>query len=145
MIKERRQSWPYQACHQHLKNVIMCLIEQSTLSQVLHNPGSICIFVTSRLCVTSFLSVQNWYIIEFVMNDMQICRIQDYELYSLIFMLGLQMSWSPVQGFLPTVYRIKKLKKQPGPNKGLWSHSFMNKILILPYVPFFPSQVGPLW
>jgi hypothetical protein len=27
--------------------------------------------------------------------------------------------WSPVQGVLPTVYRIKKLKKRPRPNKGL--------------------------
>jgi hypothetical protein len=31
--------------------------------------------------------------------------------------------WSPVQGVLPTVYRIKKLKKRPSPNKGLQSHN----------------------
>jgi hypothetical protein len=32
---------------------------------------------------------------------------------------GLATGWSPVQGVLPTVYRIKKLKKLPRPNKGL--------------------------
>jgi hypothetical protein len=32
---------------------------------------------------------------------------------------GLAMGWSPVQGFLPNVYRIKIQKKKPGPNKGL--------------------------
>jgi hypothetical protein len=32
---------------------------------------------------------------------------------------GLETGWSPVQGVLPTVYRIKKLKKRPRPNKGL--------------------------
>jgi hypothetical protein len=32
---------------------------------------------------------------------------------------GLATGWSPVQGTLPTVYRIKKLKKRPRPNKGL--------------------------
>jgi hypothetical protein len=31
----------------------------------------------------------------------------------------LATSWSPVQGVLPTVYRIKKLKKRRGPNNGL--------------------------
>jgi hypothetical protein len=32
---------------------------------------------------------------------------------------GLATGWSPVQGVLPTVYSIKKLKKRPGFNKGL--------------------------
>jgi hypothetical protein len=32
---------------------------------------------------------------------------------------GLATGWSPVQGVLPTVYRITKLKKQPAPNRGL--------------------------
>jgi hypothetical protein len=32
---------------------------------------------------------------------------------------GLATDWSPVQGVLPTVYRISKLKKRPKPNKGL--------------------------
>jgi hypothetical protein len=31
--------------------------------------------------------------------------------------IGLVTGWSPVQGVLPTVYRIKKLKKQPRPGK----------------------------
>jgi hypothetical protein len=31
----------------------------------------------------------------------------------------LATGWSPVQGVLPTVYRIKKLEKRPRPNKGL--------------------------
>jgi hypothetical protein len=30
---------------------------------------------------------------------------------------------SPVQGVLPTMYRIKKLKKRPRPNKGLYIHN----------------------
>jgi hypothetical protein len=34
---------------------------------------------------------------------------------------GLATGWSPVQGVLPTVYRIKKLKKRPR-SKGLYSH-----------------------
>jgi hypothetical protein len=32
---------------------------------------------------------------------------------------GLATGWSPVQGVLPTVYGIKKLKKRPSPTKGL--------------------------
>jgi hypothetical protein len=32
---------------------------------------------------------------------------------------GLAKGWSPVQGVLPTVYRIRKVKKQPRSNKGL--------------------------
>jgi hypothetical protein len=32
---------------------------------------------------------------------------------------GVATGWYPVQGFLPAVYRIKKLKKRPGSNKGL--------------------------
>jgi hypothetical protein len=32
---------------------------------------------------------------------------------------GLATGWFPVQGVLPTVYKIKKLKKRPRPNKGL--------------------------
>jgi hypothetical protein len=33
---------------------------------------------------------------------------------------GLATGWSPVQGVLPTVYRIKKLKKRPR-SEGLWN------------------------
>jgi hypothetical protein len=32
---------------------------------------------------------------------------------------SLTTAWSPVQGVLPSVYRIMKLKKRPRPNKGL--------------------------
>jgi hypothetical protein len=32
---------------------------------------------------------------------------------------GLATGWFPVQGVLPTVYRIEKQKKRPRPNKGL--------------------------
>jgi hypothetical protein len=32
---------------------------------------------------------------------------------------GLVTVWSPVEGVLPTVYRIARLKKRPGPNKVL--------------------------
>jgi hypothetical protein len=39
---------------------------------------------------------------------------------------GCATGWSPVQGVLPTLYRIKKLKKRPRPNKGLQSHSNNN-------------------
>jgi hypothetical protein len=35
---------------------------------------------------------------------------------------GLATGWSPGQGVLPTVYRIKKLNKGPRSNKGLYSH-----------------------
>jgi hypothetical protein len=38
------------------------------------------------------------------------------------FVSGLETDWSPVQGVLPTVCRIKKLKTRPRPNKGLQSH-----------------------
>jgi hypothetical protein len=40
---------------------------------------------------------------------------------------GLATVWSPVQGVLLTVYRITKLKKRPGPSKGLYSHRWMNE------------------
>jgi hypothetical protein len=36
---------------------------------------------------------------------------------------GLATGWSSVQGVLKTVYRIKKLKKRPRPNKGLQGHN----------------------
>jgi hypothetical protein len=35
---------------------------------------------------------------------------------------GLAMGWSPVQGVLPTAYRIKKMETRPESNKGLHSH-----------------------
>jgi hypothetical protein len=38
---------------------------------------------------------------------------------------GLGTSWSPIQGDLPTVYRIKDLKKQQKSNKGLHSHIYI--------------------
>jgi hypothetical protein len=31
---------------------------------------------------------------------------------------GLATGWSPIQGALPNVYRITKLKKRPDPTKG---------------------------
>jgi hypothetical protein len=40
---------------------------------------------------------------------------------------SLAMGWSPVQGVVPTVYRIRKLNKRPGPNKGLYNHWWMNE------------------
>jgi hypothetical protein len=33
--------------------------------------------------------------------------------------IGLSTGWSPIQGVLPTAYRIKKLKKRPRSNQGL--------------------------
>jgi hypothetical protein len=39
---------------------------------------------------------------------------------------GLATGWSRVQGVLPSVYRIKKLKKRPRLNKGLQSHNNNN-------------------
>jgi hypothetical protein len=39
---------------------------------------------------------------------------------------GLATANPPVQGVLPTVYAIKKLKKQPKSNKGLYSHENNN-------------------
>jgi hypothetical protein len=45
---------------------------------------------------------------------------------------GLATGWSPFHRVLPTVYKIKKLKKLPRSNKGLWSH---RKIEVLRIVP----------
>jgi hypothetical protein len=42
--------------------------------------------------------------------------------FCLCLFCGLATGWSPVQGVLLTVYRIKKLKKRPTSNKGLQSH-----------------------
>jgi hypothetical protein len=39
---------------------------------------------------------------------------------------GLATGLSPVQGDLPTVYRTKKLKRRPRPNKGLYTHNKNN-------------------
>jgi hypothetical protein len=39
---------------------------------------------------------------------------------------SLATNWSPVQGVLPAVYRIKKLKKRPRPNKGLYCNNNNN-------------------
>jgi hypothetical protein len=39
---------------------------------------------------------------------------------------GLATGWSLVQGVLPTVSRIKKLKKRPRSNEGLYSHREMS-------------------
>jgi hypothetical protein len=42
---------------------------------------------------------------------------------------GLAKGWSPVQGFLPTVYRIKKLKSGHGPTKGCTANNNNNNNL----------------
>jgi hypothetical protein len=39
---------------------------------------------------------------------------------------GLATGWFPVQGIIPSAYRIKKLKNRPRPNKGLYSHNNNN-------------------
>jgi hypothetical protein len=44
---------------------------------------------------------------------------------------GLATGRPPVEGVLPTVYRIKKVKKRPRPNKGLWSNNNNNNIIII--------------
>jgi hypothetical protein len=52
---------------------------------------------------------------------------------------GLATGWSPVQGVLPTVYRITKLKKRPGPNKGLYNR-WMNEytVILIGYSCLYP-------
>jgi hypothetical protein len=59
---------------------------------------------------------------------------------------GLATGWSSVQGVLPTVYRIKKLKKRPRSNKGLWSHrqidTYTDSIHYYKTVPSRGSSVG---
>jgi hypothetical protein len=37
-----------------------------------------------------------------------------------------ESGWFPVQGVLPVMYRIKKLKKRSRSNRGLWSHNDNN-------------------
>jgi hypothetical protein len=57
---------------------------------------------------------------------------------------GLATSWSPVQGVLPTVYMIKKMKERPRSNKGqidrymLWVHfrtSICSSLINRPWPP----------
>jgi hypothetical protein len=48
---------------------------------------------------------------------------------------GLETGWSRVHGVLATVYRIKKLKKRPRPNKGPTAR-YPNFKWELPQVPF---------
>jgi hypothetical protein len=43
-------------------------------------------------------------------------------LFCVCVVLCVRIGCSPVQGVLLTVYRIKELKKRPGPNKELQSH-----------------------
>jgi hypothetical protein len=40
---------------------------------------------------------------------------------------GFPNGWSSVQGVLPTVYRIKKLKEMPRPNNGLQSRNIIEQ------------------
>jgi hypothetical protein len=49
-----------------------------------------------------------------------------YSVFVLCVGSGLTTGLSPVQGVVPAVYRIKKLKKRPRPNKGLYSHRWMD-------------------
>jgi hypothetical protein len=56
---------------------------------------------------------------------------------------GLATGWSPIQGVLPTAYRIKNLKKRPGSNNGLYSHwgmKLINSLLGL----FFTDDFSPV-
>jgi hypothetical protein len=52
-------------------------------------------------------------------QDMDVCILCIYSVIVLCVGRGLAKGLSPVQGVLPTVYRISKLKKRPRPNKGL--------------------------
>jgi hypothetical protein len=59
---------------------------------------------------------------------------------------GLATGCSPVQGLLPTVCRIKKLKNQLRSNKGLWSHRLINiqiekQIDLLNKYPFYNTNI----
>jgi hypothetical protein len=52
---------------------------------------------------------------------------------------GIATGSSPVKGVLPTVYRIKKLRKRSRPNKGLQSH---NKIKLKSVIGEFVHGVS---
>jgi hypothetical protein len=53
-------------------------------------------------------------------QGMDVCIVFVYSVCVVLWVgRGLAPGWSPVQGVLQTVYRIKKLKKLPRPNKGL--------------------------
>jgi hypothetical protein len=53
----------------------------------------------------------------------------------------LQHAWSPFQGVLPAVYRIKKLKHWPSPNKRLYSHITINFTHHIRTSSIFPDNV----
>jgi hypothetical protein len=55
---------------------------------------------------------------------------------------GLAMGWSPIQGVLSTVQKIKKLKKRPRPNKAPWSHKQTDRQIdvVLTYVCMIKSR-----
>jgi hypothetical protein len=58
---------------------------------------------------------------------------------------GLATGWCPVQGVLQTVWKLKKLKKRPGFNKGLQSHSGMNEWIIPGFTSLFWSIFLTHW
>jgi hypothetical protein len=57
---------------------------------------------------------------------------------------SLMMGWPLIQGVLPTVYRITKLKKRPR-SKGLQSHSERIKILKLKQVGWWQVTLSGWW
>jgi hypothetical protein len=60
---------------------------------------------------------------------MDVCIVCVYSVFVLFCVCsGLATVWSPVQGVLPTVYWVKKPKKRPRPNEGLYNNNNDNNI-----------------
>jgi hypothetical protein len=129
----------------HILNWVLFLRKKlGNMNIVLKNSGASALYMSRRLAIKAFSSF-----VPSVFCSDKYCRSRSqwsYELsllartlrswvqipfeawksvcvYSVCFVLyvgsGLATGWSPVQGVLPTVYRITKLKKRPGPNQGL--------------------------
>jgi hypothetical protein len=53
----------------------------------------------------------------------------------------LATGWSPVQGVLPTLCKIRKLKERRGPNKGLQIHWWISETELLAFLIIYRYQL----
>jgi hypothetical protein len=60
-------------------------------------------------------------------QGMDVCNVCVYSVCAALCAgMGLATGSSPVQRILPTMYRIKKLKKKTRPNEGMYRHNNNN-------------------